>query len=334
MNPVAEDVSGRRVWEAQRELVRNVQRGWVISAMARIVAESGPEVVSVREIVERAGVSRRRFYELFANCDDCFRAAFEEAIVRGAEQASIGYETEGEWVERMRAGLLGLLVFFDSEPELTRLSVLYTTPPRPTRARRNEVLTELAEFIDAGGRAARTEMDPPPLTAEAIVAGVLGVIQMRLLQSRPEPLTALLNPLMSVIVLPYLGTAAAQRELCKPVPEPSAPPPASPRASRPSVGLDIRLTYRTLSVLAEIAAAPGSSNQAVADAAGVRDQGQISKLLARLERLELIRNTGAGQPNGSANAWVLTPRGAEIGRAIKPRWNGGAPSPHPPSRGD
>ena len=62
----------------------------------------------------------------------------------------------------------------------------------------------------------------------------------------------------------------------------------------------MRLTYRTLRVLAEIAAAPGISNREVAEAAGVRDPGQISKLLARVEGLGLVRNTGGGQAKGAA----------------------------------
>jgi chromosome segregation and condensation protein ScpB len=60
----------------------------------------------------------------------------------------------------------------------------------------------------------------------------------------------------------------------------------------------------------------------------VRDEGQISKLLARVERFGLIRNTGDGQAKGAANAWTLTPRGAELDRALAPElwatFDGGA----------
>jgi predicted transcriptional regulator len=80
----------------------------------------------------------------------------------------------------------------------------------------------------------------------------------------------------------------------------------------------MRLTYRTLRVLSAIAHTPGISNRGAAEAAGVRDQGQISKLLSRVERLGLIRNTGAGQAKGAANAWTLTDRGAELDRALAP----------------
>ena len=65
----------------------------------------------------------------------------------------------------------------------------------------------------------------------------------------------------------------------------------------------IQPTYRTLRVLAAIATHPGASNREVADFAGVLDEGQISKLLKRLESLGLIENTGEGQPKGKPNAW-------------------------------
>jgi DNA-binding MarR family transcriptional regulator len=74
----------------------------------------------------------------------------------------------------------------------------------------------------------------------------------------------------------------------------------------------MRLTYRTLVVLSAIATHPHASNRKIAETAGVHDQGQISKLLARLEKLGLIHNSGNGQAHGEPNAWTLTARGHEI----------------------
>ena len=56
-----------------------------------------------------------------------------------------------------------------------------------------------------------------------------------------------------------------------------------------------------------IASSPGASNREIAEHSGIADQGQISKLLNRLARLELVVNTGDGQEKGAANAWHLTP---------------------------
>jgi len=78
----------------------------------------------------------------------------------------------------------------------------------------------------------------------------------------------------------------------------------------------MRLTYRTLRVLSVIAAEPGASNRRVGEGAGIRDQGQISKLLGRLSKLGLIHNSGAGQPKGESNAWRLTARGQQVQRAL------------------
>jgi DNA-binding MarR family transcriptional regulator len=79
----------------------------------------------------------------------------------------------------------------------------------------------------------------------------------------------------------------------------------------------MRLTYRTVRVLLAIAERPGASNRVVAQGSGVQDQGQISKLLARLEHLGLISNEGVGASRGEPNAWRLTARGREIERTIR-----------------
>jgi DNA-binding MarR family transcriptional regulator len=139
-------------------------------------------------------------------------------------------------------------------------------------------------------------------------------------------LLELLSPLMGMIVLPYLGRAAAVKELERSKPERprrGTSPGAVARRVRldgpphdPLEGLDMRLTYRTLMVLSVIATEPGASNRRVGEAAGAHDQGQISKLLRRLSRLGLIQNSGAGQPRGERNAWTLTDRGTEVQQAL------------------
>jgi len=135
------------------------------------------------------------------------------------------------------------------------------------------------------------------------------------------PFAQLQGQLMSMIVLPYLGPRAARAEL-------SASPPLAPvpaqrrrrgRRGDPLDGLSIRLTYRTVRVLGVIAEHPGASNRQIAEASGVSDQGQISKLLARLARLELVENRGEGQERGAPNAWHLTARGARVEHTARPR---------------
>ena len=76
------------------------------------------------------------------------------------------------------------------------------------------------------------------------------------------------------------------------------------------------MTHRTVAVLLTISAEPGLSNLELSKRAGIRDQGQISRLLARLSHLGLIENTGGGASMGTTNAWRLTLKGAQVDKMI------------------
>lgn len=79
----------------------------------------------------------------------------------------------------------------------------------------------------------------------------------------------------------------------------------------------MRITYRTVRVLIAIADTPGASNREIATAAGIGDQGQVSKLLTRLEHLGLVHNNGIGHAKGAPNAWTLTTKGQRVEQAIR-----------------
>lgn len=79
----------------------------------------------------------------------------------------------------------------------------------------------------------------------------------------------------------------------------------------------MRLTYRTVRVVVFIAEHPGASDRAVGEGARIHDAGQISQLLARLERLSLVENLGEGACRGAANAWRLADQGAALEHALR-----------------
>ena len=290
-------------------------------------------------------MSRRTFYEQFGDREDCFLALFDEALERASkiaqEAAAIAVAAGGgdRWCERVRVGLFALLVLVEDDAAIGSLLIVDALAVGPkVLERRTRALEALKAVIDGGRveakRARGAPSPPPPLTAEGVLGAVLSVVHARLLERaagspvkngsprRQASLTALLNPLMGMIVLPYLGQAAAAQELERPKPKVSRAPrtPRAPQkpATDPLQDLEMRLTSRTLLVLAAISERPGASNRQIADVAGIHDQGQISKLLGRLERLGLIANYGAGQAKGEANAWGLTPKGQEIETALNP----------------
>jgi AcrR family transcriptional regulator/DNA-binding MarR family transcriptional regulator len=297
----------------KRSQVAGVQRSRIIAATFEACAEDGAAGLSVADIVGRAGISRRTFYELFDSCEDCLLAALDQAIAAVSERVLEVYDPQAPWRTRMRSALTALLSYLDEQPEIARLLIVESLAAGPRAFERRARAVAAAVAATEGGReAARKRVDPPPLTAEGIAGGVLAVLHQRMLEGEREPLTKLLNPLMGMVVLPYLGAAAARAELERPTPKP--PPQRSP-GPESLASLDMRLTYRTIRVLQTIAEHPGASNRHVGRVAGIDDPGQISKLLARLQKVGLIENT-APPVKGAPNAWALTSRGAEVQRTI------------------
>jgi AcrR family transcriptional regulator len=302
--------------------VPEFQRTRLLDATFALVAAEGYRRLTARRVSDWAGVSNKTFYDLFSDREDCFLAAFDYAIDQLAVVVVPAWEGERDWAAGIRAGLGALLGFLDGEPALRQLVFVEALGAGPRAlARRAEVLDVLAGAVDRGRRGAKVGGELPPLTAEGIVGAAFGVIYARLSQEGSEPLVGLLNQLVATIVLPYRGHAAAAREYARLDPglgtvSRSARGGRLAEAGKPAVALDFRLTVRTQMVLVAVAEYPGGSNRRVSDVAGVADQGQISRLLARLQGLGLLRNAG-GETLGIPNAWHLTPRGEEIARLTR-----------------
>ena len=322
-------VERRRRWakrlalprDMPRVQVEEIQRSRLLVGAAAVIDEVGYEQASVQRIADRARVSRRTFYELFVNREECLVALLDEAAERvGRELEAAGLEGLA-WRERVRGGLWVILSFLEREPVLARICVVQSLHAGPEGLeRREQLLARLAGVLDEGRREGPRGEECTLVTAEGLVGGALGVVYARLRSGDGRPLTGLLDELMGMIALQYLGARAARREQRRPAPVPRPAPPsgkASLGAEKdPLDEVQMRLTYRTARVLECIAERPGASNRAVAERAGVADPGQISKLLARLERLGLAVNTGGGHQSGEPNAWKLTPLGSQVARRL------------------
>jgi AcrR family transcriptional regulator len=283
--------------------------------LAEASAETGLAAVSVGHVIERARTSRPTFYAHFQNLTECSCALLEACVAAAGDAAAPAWRQRAPWAVRVRDSLAALLELCRREPALARFWVVESLAGDAVlRARRAEVVHALSLALDEGRRTVRSADEPAPLTAEAAVGGALAVVHARMVRPEPDPLAELAGPLLAVILQPYLGVQAARRWLL-----PVEPPLASP-ASRP---LDpvryagrMRLTYRTMRVLGAIAAHPGATNREIARAAGIRDEGQISRLLSRLARSGLLENATDAAARARPNAWRLTPEGKRLQSAV------------------
>jgi AcrR family transcriptional regulator len=322
--PSRASVMGRGIVDrgAQGAQLVEIQRSRLIAGAICAIEELGYAQTTVGHITRRASVSRRTFYELFANREECLAAVLEDLVGQiGQELAVVGLDGL-QWRERVRGGLSVILSFFDREPALARVCVVQAMRGGSrVLERREEILAGLAGVVDEGRHEGPRGAECSRLTAEGVVGAVFAIVYARLLRGEQEPLVALLGELMGMIVLPYLGPAAARREQARPAPAPAGVSREERSGGAQGAGsslmdVPVRLTYRTARVLEGVAEQPGASNRMVADYAGVGDPGQISKLLARLERAGLLVNTGAGHANGEPNAWSLTAKGEQVARSI------------------
>jgi AcrR family transcriptional regulator len=288
--------------------------------MADAMAERGAAgaTVSVADVIARAGVSRTVFRDLFADREACLLAAFDLGVERVGPRMTGAYEAEPRWLDAIKAGLARFLGFVEDEPALAALCVLYSmSGGAAVLRRRAEVLGQLAAVVDQGRlQVPAGREQPSPVIAEGVVGAVLAIVQNRMLLAERPPMMELFGPLVSMIVMPYMGPAVARRELVRPMPRiATSAAEHSPGQTREGVSHQsaaARLTYRSARVLTAIGDYPGASNREVGERAGVVDQGQISKLLARLQAQGLIAKTGAVQARGAPNSWQLTGHGQAV----------------------
>ena len=300
-----------------------MQRSRLLVGAVGAIEEHGYAGTTVAHITARAKVSRRTFYELFEGREACVAALIEDVLALLEDELARA-DLEGlSWRERVRGGLVAILGFFDREPALARVCVVQALSSGPrVLERRAAILTQLARVLDEGRSEGPRRGDCTALTAEGLVGATFGIVHARLLYGERRALLELVGELMGMIVLPYMGPAVARREQAMPAPKASVSLERGLLARMvpsedPLQGLQMRWTYRTARVMQGISELPGASNREVADYAGIHDQGQVSKLLARLQRLGLIANAGNGQVRGEPNAWSLTVLGDQVAQRLR-----------------
>jgi AcrR family transcriptional regulator/DNA-binding MarR family transcriptional regulator len=295
-----------------------VRRRRLLGVAVDVALEHGLRREFMGRVAARAGVSREMLESALGSREECFVLVFEAVVDRVGSVVLPAFEDGGGWQERIRGALTALLEYLDYEPGIARLLIVDALNAGPeVLERRRDVLGVLAGALDRGRLEVKRGQEPPPLTAEGVLGALLSVLHARLSEQGTGSLYELVSPLMGLVVLPYLGPAAAAKELRRAVPPARLVRPAPLRDPLQELGM--RATSRTLQVLDAVASKPGGSNREVADHAGITDEGQISRLLARLQSLGLVENSGQGRVKGMPNAWRLTDEGVEVEQAIRER---------------
>ncbi|MFH5207237.1 TetR/AcrR family transcriptional regulator [Antrihabitans sp. NCIMB 15449] len=120
--------------QLSRAEVLESQRGRLYVAMLDAVAERGYQPVTVADLVSRAQISRRTFYELFDTKEECFAAAFELIVDLVGIRLNNAIRSAGQldWEQLVRTSLTAYLTILTEEPAVGRalhIEALIAGPP-------------------------------------------------------------------------------------------------------------------------------------------------------------------------------------------------------------
>jgi AcrR family transcriptional regulator/DNA-binding transcriptional ArsR family regulator len=289
------------------------QRGRLVAAVGAVAWEQGPASLTVERICERAGMSRRTFYDVFDNVEDALASAVEAAHAQLWHEIDRQVQTAvaPDWPTAMSTVVVALLAAVEQDPAIGWLCVgeLAAVLPRAEAARRQS-MSRLATLVHDGYDGAGCDIGEVARAQAAMGAtGALWeLVRQRLADRESEdPVGELAGPAIFLVLVPYVGRAAALR-LARHPPVLALTGPA-PYAAESTVGRLTELTQQSLIFLRD---RPLASNIEIAEGIGVNHASQMSRHLHRLAKEQLVMSSR----DGRRNRWSLTEHGAQVVAAL------------------
>jgi AcrR family transcriptional regulator len=195
-----------------REFIAGHQRDRLLAAIADSLDESGYDRTTVSAIASRAGVSKSDFYCHFDSKDECFFAAYEEAVERLRADVLSACAGETGWADGVCAGLGAALAGLAAEPGRANLLLVEGLRAGPGVYGRFQVAVEsFVPYLRDGAPAGTSAGRPPEAADEAVVGGIASLLGRRVLAGETPHLGRYFPELAEFALTPYLGVAEARR---------------------------------------------------------------------------------------------------------------------------
>jgi AcrR family transcriptional regulator len=195
----------------RRFIVHN-QRERMLLAVAEAVAEQGYATTTVADIIARARLSRRTFYEHFADKEECFLAAYDTVVEQLLAGVGHAYEQADRWTQKVHDGLEAFVSYLASEPAFARMCIVEVVAAgAEARGRRDAAMRVFVEFLEPGRAEAPKDIVVPALAADIVVGGIYEIIYTRLLRNAADELIEMLPELLYCALVPYIGHRAAEQ---------------------------------------------------------------------------------------------------------------------------
>jgi AcrR family transcriptional regulator len=198
-----------------RALVVSNQRRRILQAVLEVVSANGYACCRVADVIAVAGVSRRTFYDHFANKEEAFLAAYDMVVAELGATVEEAFGSGDSWPERVCAALDAFLRYLAQGPALAHVCVVEVLAAGPSALeRRRRAMERFRAFLIPDELAPSIVALPPALVAEAVVGGLYEVVYGRVLAEQTADLPVLLSDLLHAILAPFLGPDMARSE-CK-----------------------------------------------------------------------------------------------------------------------
>jgi AcrR family transcriptional regulator len=187
------------------------QRQRIFESLATVSAAKGYADVTVKDIIDAAVVSRKTFYALFADKEQCFLAAYDEIVERLFAAVDRAYSaSEQPWQERLAAALHALVESYAAEPDLARLAMVDVLAAGPKAlARRDATLRRFAIFFEEGQERLPATMAMQEVLNQAVVGGLYETLYGYIVDGQARRLPELMPDLIYCALVPYLGHVRA-----------------------------------------------------------------------------------------------------------------------------
>ena len=153
--------------DLSRATVKSSQRWRILEAMIEVSARVGYGAVSVADVIASAGVSRKAFYELFEDKEDCFLAAYDVLSDRLiADLVEVPHEAQ----------VLRFLTVLERDRASARVFMIDVLGAGPRALRRRDQVNQRFATAVFGD-------DVDEVRREAVVGGVNNVVGNALLRN-------------------------------------------------------------------------------------------------------------------------------------------------------
>lgn len=172
--------------------------------MAAAVAQRGYGRVSVADVIARAGVSRKTFYEHFANKQECFLAAYDfgvDVLLEAVDEAISA--AAPDWLAAASASTERYLETLAANPEFARTFLVEVLAAGPEALeRRSQVHERFAQQLGAAFAAARRDLpelpEVPDYVFRAYVGAINELVTDRLVREGAQALPGLLEAVLEI----------------------------------------------------------------------------------------------------------------------------------------